>query len=70
MKNFTFKTRILYFSLIAFASIAFFILQLYANSDGEYGIGSIVLLILWGLLAAFGVAGLISALSKRDRHKK
>ncbi|GKW46354.1 MULTISPECIES: hypothetical protein [unclassified Planococcus (in: firmicutes)] len=70
MKNFTVKTRIIYFAIIALVSIAFFVLQLYANSGGDYGIGSIVVLILWGLLAAFGIAGLIFTLSKRDRHKK
>lgn len=70
MKNFSVRTRIIYFSVIALVSIAFFVLQLYANSSGSYGVGSIVLLILWGLMAAFGIAGLVFNASKRDRHKK
>lgn len=70
MKNFSTKTRIIYFSVIALVSIAFFVLQLYANSNGGYGAGSIVLLVLWGLLAAFGLAGLFFTLSKQGRHKK
>lgn len=70
MKNFTVKTRIIYFSVIALVSAAFFILQMYANSNGEHGTGSIVLLILWGLLAAFGIAGIVFTLAERDRHGK
>ncbi|MCJ1909586.1 hypothetical protein [Planococcus ruber] len=70
MKNFTVKTRIIYFAVIALISIAFFVLQIYANSSGDYGMGSIIVLILWALLALFGIAGLIFTLSKRDRHQK
>ncbi|CEG24150.1 hypothetical protein BN1080_03170 [Planococcus massiliensis] len=70
MKNFTVKTRMIYFAVIALISIAFFVLQLYANSSGDYGMGSIIVLILWALLALFGIAGLIFTLSKRDRHQK
>lgn len=64
------KTRVIYFAVIALVSLAFFALQLYANSTGPTGIGSIVLLILWGVMAAFGIAGFIWSMSNKNRHGK
>ncbi|MGI2328716.1 hypothetical protein [Planococcus sp. YIM B11945] len=70
MKNFSFKGRIIYFSLIAAVSLAFFALQWYANSQEAAGSGSVLLLVIWGLLVAFGIGGVIYSISKRGRHKK
>lgn len=70
MKNFSFKTRLIYFGGIALVSLAFFALQLYSVQTTEAGTGSMVLLILWGLLAAFGIGGLVYTVAKRDRHPK
>lgn len=69
MKNFSFKARILYFSAIALISLAFFALQLTAVLEGADGIGSIILVILWALMALFGLAGVIFALKNRNRQK-
>ncbi|HSI67773.1 MAG TPA: hypothetical protein VK947_10175 [Planococcus sp. (in: firmicutes)] len=70
MKNVSFGGRMIYFGLITLVSAAFFAMQLYAfNTDGG-GIGSIVLLILWGILIAFGVSGIILSFKNRDRHGK
>lgn len=70
MKNFSYKTRLVYFGGIALVSLAFFALQLFSVQDNEAGTGSMVLLILWGLLAAFGIGGLIFSLARKDRHPK
>jgi hypothetical protein len=70
MKNFSFKARMIYFGMIAAISLAFFGLQLYANSQGDPGIGSVILLVLWGLMAAFGIGGIIFSVAKRGRHPK
>ncbi|RNF39142.1 hypothetical protein [Planococcus salinus] len=70
MKNFSFKGRIIYFSLIAVVSLAFFALQLYSHLNSPSGVGSIVLLILWGILVLFGLAGIILSVKNRDRHQK
>lgn len=64
------KTRRIYFAAIALVSLAFFALQLYANSTGPTGIGSIVLLILWGIMAAFGIVGFIWSTSTKNRQSK
>ncbi|TWT24759.1 hypothetical protein [Planomicrobium sp. CPCC 101110] len=70
MKNFSFKGRIIYFAAIAAISLAFFGLQFYANSEGSPGIGSTVLLILWGVMAAFGIGGIIFSVIQRSRQQK
>ncbi|WP_142827411.1 hypothetical protein [Planococcus soli] len=69
MKNFSFKARILYFGAIALISLAFFTLQLIAVLEGSDGIGSIILVILWALMALFGLAGVVFALKNRNRQK-
>lgn len=69
MKNFSFKARIIYFGAIALISLAFFALQLTAVLQESNGIGSIILLILWALMALFGLAGLGFALKNRNRQK-
>ncbi|MDN7243215.1 hypothetical protein QWY14_15530 [Planococcus sp. N028] len=70
MKNFSFKGRMIYFGVIAAISLAFFALQFYANSQGSPGTGSIILLILWGLMVAFGIGGMIFSIMKRSRQQK
>lgn len=70
MKNFSFKGRIIYFSAIALVSLAFFVLQLTAVMQGSDGIGSIILVILWALMALFGIAGILFAVKNRNRLPK
>ena len=69
MKNFSFKARVIYFGAIALISLAFFALQLTAVLQESNGIGSIILLILWALMALFGLAGLGFTLKNRNRQK-
>ncbi len=69
MKNFSFKARIIYFGAIALISLAFFALQLTAVLQESNGIGSIILMILWALMALFGLAGLGFALKNKNRQK-
>lgn len=68
MKNLSFGGRMIYFGLIALVSAAFFAMQLYSYTTDGGGIGSIVLLVLWGLLIAFGIGGIILSIKNRDRH--
>ena len=70
MKHFSFKARLIYFGAIALISLAFFALQLTAVLEGSDGIGSIILAILWALMALFGIAGFGFALKNRNRQKK
>ena len=70
MKNFSFKGRMIYFSAIALISLAFFALQLTAVLQGSDGMGSIILVMLWALMALFGVAGIVLSLKKRNHLKK
>lgn len=70
MKNLSFKTRMIYFGAIAAISLAFFALQLYVFLNSSDGTGSIVLLILWGIMVVFGIAGMVYNMAKKDRHKK
>lgn len=70
MKNFSFGMRMIYFGAIALISLAFFSLQLYTVINGSPGIGSIVLLIIWGLIVLFGAGGMIFSYMTRDRSKK
>ncbi|WP_223637294.1 hypothetical protein [Planococcus sp. 4-30] len=70
MKHFSFKARLIYFGAIALISLAFFALQLTAVLEGSDGIGSIILAILWALMALFGLAGFGFALKNQNRQKK
>lgn len=70
MKHFSFKARLIYFGVIALVSFAFFALQLTAVMEGSDGIGSIILAILWALMALFGLAGVGFALKNRNRQKE
>lgn len=70
MKNFSFKARIIYFGAIALISLAFFALQLTAVLQDSEGIGSVILLVLWALMALFGLVGVGFALKNRNRQKK
>lgn len=70
MGSFDYKTRLIYFGAIALVSLAFFALQLYSVQTSAAETGAMVLLILWGGLAAFGIGGLIYSIAKRDRHSK
>lgn len=69
MKHFSFKARLSYFGAIALVSLAFFALQLTAVVEGSEGIGSIILVILWAIMALFGLAGVVFALKNRNRQK-
>lgn len=69
MEHFSFKARLIYFSAITLISLAFFALQLIAVLQGSDGIGSIILMVLWALMALFGLAGIVFALKKRNRQK-
>lgn len=68
MKNFSFKARILYFGAIALVSLAFFTLQLVSVLQGSNGIGAIILVVLWALMALFGLAGVVYALKNRQKN--
>jgi hypothetical protein len=69
MKNFSFKARMIYFSIITLFSIGFFALQ-WTSATGEgAGFGSMILLMLWGIMALFGIAGLIFSLKTRTRNQ-
>ncbi len=68
MNRFSFKARMIYFSIIALVSIGFFVLQWTANLDDSAGVGSVILLVLWGAMALFGIAGII--LSAKARNKQ
>jgi len=70
MKKLSFKTRMIYFGVIAAISLAFFALQLYVYLNSSDGTGSLVLLILWGLMVVFGIAGIVYNVAKKGRHSK
>lgn len=70
MKKLSFKTRMIYFGAIAAISLAFFALQLYVYLNSAEETGSMVLLILWGIMVVFGIAGIIYNVAKKDRHPK
>lgn len=58
----------IYFGLILLFSLGFFFLQLTSVMGGDTGFGSILLLILWGVMSAFGIAGLIASLAGNKRN--
>lgn len=70
MNKFSCRSRLMYFGLIAFVSLAFFVLQLYAvlNNDAG-GTGSYVLLVLWGLMVAFGLGGIFYTISRQKKER-
>ncbi|HSP23264.1 MAG TPA: hypothetical protein VLQ20_13160 [Planococcus sp. (in: firmicutes)] len=67
MKNWGLKARLIYFGAIALASAAFFALQFYGYQSGGQSTWEVILLIVWGLLAAFGISGFVYSLAKRGR---
>ncbi|WP_203334061.1 hypothetical protein [Planococcus beigongshangi] len=69
MNKFSYRSRLLYFGLIALASLAFFVLQLYAVLNSDTGTGSYVLLVLWGLMVAFGLGGMIYSISRNRKGR-
>ncbi|WP_038702325.1 hypothetical protein [Planococcus sp. PAMC 21323] len=69
MKDFSFKSRIIYFGAIAIISLAFLALQLTSVIQGSNGAGSITLVILWSIMALFGIAGIGYAYKVRNRQK-
>ncbi|ANU14972.1 hypothetical protein B481_2887 [Planococcus halocryophilus Or1] len=69
MKDFSFKARVIYFGAIAIISLSFLALQLTAVMQGSNGGGSITLVILWSIMALFGLAGIGYALKRRNRQK-
>ena len=69
MNKFSYRSRILYFGLIAFFSLGFFLLQIYAVMNNDLGTGSYVLLVLWGLMVAFGVAGIFYTKAKNKKGR-
>lgn len=69
MNKFSYRSRILYFALIAFFSLGFFLLQLYAVMNNEVGTGSYVLLVLWGLMVGFGLGGIFYTMAKRKKER-
>lgn len=68
MNKFSYRSRLLYFGLIALASLGFFLLQLFGMDEGD-GTGSYVLLVLWGLMVAFGLGGIFYTMSKRKKGR-
>lgn len=69
MNKFSYRSRLLYFGLIAFASLAFFGLQLSAVLNNDAGTGSYVLLVLWGLMVAFGLGGIFYTISRNKKER-
>lgn len=69
MKNFSFKARMIYFGLIAIFSLGFFVLQLTTVMEGDAGFGSMMLLVLWGVMTVFAVAGIIASMVMNKRKE-
>lgn len=69
MDKFSYRSRVLYFGLIAFFSLGFFVLQIYAVMNNETGTGSYVLLVLWALMVAFGVGGIFYTMAKNKKSR-
>ncbi len=67
MRNFSVKAQLIYFGGIALVSIAFFVLQLYGYQSGDQLTWELMLLILWGIIALFGIGGFFYSISKRKR---
>ncbi|WP_422122063.1 hypothetical protein DHX103_09530 [Planococcus sp. X10-3] len=69
MNKFSYRSRLLYFGLIAFVSLGFFLIQLYAILNNAVGASSYVLLVLWGLMVAFGVGGIFYTIAKNNKER-
>ncbi|WP_033543855.1 hypothetical protein [Planococcus sp. CAU13] len=69
MNKFSYRSRLLYFGLIGFFSLLFFLLQLYAVINNDVGTGSYVLLVLWGIMVAFGLGGIFYTMSKNKKRR-
>jgi len=67
--KFSYRARILYFGLIAFFSLGFFLLQIYAVMNNKTGTGSYVLLVLWGLMVVFGVGGIFYTTARNKKSR-
>ncbi|MFD1032189.1 hypothetical protein [Metaplanococcus flavidus] len=69
MNKFSYRSRLLYFGMIAFFSLAFFLLQLYSILNNGAGTSSYVLLFLWGLMVAFGLGGIFYTVRKNKQER-
>ncbi|MFC4711506.1 hypothetical protein [Planococcus dechangensis] len=69
MKNFSFKARMIYFSIITLFSIGFFALQWTSATEEGAGFGSMMLLMLWGIMTLFGIGGLVFSLWARKSNQ-
>ena len=68
MNKFSYRSRLLYFGLIALFSLGFFLLQLFGMDEGD-GTSAYVLLVLWGLMVAFGLGGIFYTMSKNKKER-
>lgn len=69
MRKFSFGTRMVYFALISAISITFLAFQIYITSQSGGG-GAILLTVLWGIMALFGVGGMVFTLLTKKRSGK
>ena len=67
MKKWSLKARLIYFGVIALVSAVFFALQFYGYQNGGQSTWEVMLLIVWGLLAAFGIGGFVYSIAKKGR---
>ena len=67
MKKWSLKTRLIYFGVIALVSAVFFSLQFYGYQNGGQSTWEGMLLIVWGLLSAFGIGGFVYSIAKKGR---
>ena len=67
MKKWSLKARLIYFGVIALVSAVFFALQFYGYQNGGQSTWEVMLLIVWGLLAAFGIGGLVYSITRKGR---
>ncbi|MDN3448974.1 hypothetical protein QMA09_02160 [Planococcus sp. APC 3906] len=65
MKKWSLKARLIYFGVIALVSAAFFALQFYAYQNGGQSTWEAMLLIVWGILAAFGIGGFVYSIARK-----
>ena len=67
MKKWSLKARLIYFGVIALVSAVFFALQFYGYQNGGQSTWEVLLLIVWGLLAAFGIGGFVYSITRKGR---
>lgn len=67
MKKWSLKARLIYFGVIALVSAVFFALQFYGYQNGGQSTWEVMLLIVWGLLAAFGIGGFVYSITRKGR---